>query len=322
MTLVYRLGRYRLEGAVYNLFDSQKFTSIKPGKTVPYDQYYFQPERNFQVSLEGEFLTARRALPITVAVLLMAATGGLAQAQLAQPGASLSAGGVAVRSPAELDPALILHRRRRPGDAPAAGRKEPRRTCTASRPALRTPERLAQARHDDEVEDVSAIADVLGPAFDLGRFPATARLFADLRNEDSVAAKQAKAFFKRERPWLNEPALDVCDDHTDVKNSYPSGHATMGYSAATVLANLMPGNAQVILARTTDYVESRLVCGVHYRSDLEAGHVLGTALVGRLMTKPDFMAELAAARAERTAAPIAPESGSSRLRTIPALRSD
>jgi iron complex outermembrane recepter protein len=55
LTATYRFGRYRLEGAVYNLFDSQKFTSIKPGKTVPYDQYYFQPERNFQVSLKVNF---------------------------------------------------------------------------------------------------------------------------------------------------------------------------------------------------------------------------------------------------------------------------
>ena len=55
LTVTYRFGRYRLEGAVYNLFDSQKFTSIKPGKTVPYDQYYFQPERNFQASLKVNF---------------------------------------------------------------------------------------------------------------------------------------------------------------------------------------------------------------------------------------------------------------------------
>jgi iron complex outermembrane receptor protein len=55
LTVAYRFGRYRLEGAVYNLFDSQQFTSIKPGKTVPYDQYYFQPERNFQVSLKVNF---------------------------------------------------------------------------------------------------------------------------------------------------------------------------------------------------------------------------------------------------------------------------
>ncbi len=55
LSVVYRFDRYRLEGAIYNLMDSQKFTSIKPGKTVPYDQYYFQPERNYQVSLKVNF---------------------------------------------------------------------------------------------------------------------------------------------------------------------------------------------------------------------------------------------------------------------------
>jgi iron complex outermembrane receptor protein len=55
LSVVYRFDRYRLEAAVYNMFDSQKFTSIKPGKTVPYDQYYFQPERNFQVSAKVNF---------------------------------------------------------------------------------------------------------------------------------------------------------------------------------------------------------------------------------------------------------------------------
>ena len=53
--MVYRFDRYRLEAAVYNVFDSQPFTNIKPGKTAAYDQYYFQPERNFQVSLKVNF---------------------------------------------------------------------------------------------------------------------------------------------------------------------------------------------------------------------------------------------------------------------------
>lgn len=55
LTLVYRFDRYRIEGAIYNLFNSQKFTSISPGKTVPYDQYYYQAERNFQLSLKVNF---------------------------------------------------------------------------------------------------------------------------------------------------------------------------------------------------------------------------------------------------------------------------
>jgi acid phosphatase (class A) len=242
-----------------------------------------------------------RLAAVGLAVALLGATAVQAQTQSAaavQPPAVSKFLG-----PGELDPALILPPPPKDDD-PAAieGRAELHRIAAT----VRTPERLAQAKQDDEIEDVRAIGSVLGPAFNIERFPATARLFADLRNEDSVAAKQAKAYFKRERPFLNDPELDVCDDRHDQKNSYPSGHATMGYSAAAVLANLMPGNAQVILAHTTDYVESRLVCGVHYRSDLEAGHVLGTALVNKLMTKPAFQAELEAARAELTAAHIAP----------------
>jgi iron complex outermembrane receptor protein len=55
LSVVYNFGRYRLQGAIYNLADSQKVTSVKPGKTVPYDQYYFQPGRNYQVSLKVNF---------------------------------------------------------------------------------------------------------------------------------------------------------------------------------------------------------------------------------------------------------------------------
>jgi len=205
-------------------------------------------------------------------------------------------------SPGDLDPALLLPAP--PSDAaPAAveGRAELHRIAAA-----RTPKRLAQARRDDEVEDVTALTGVLGPAFNLERLPATARLFADLRYEDNVAAKRAKAYFRRERPFLYDRTLDVCDDAHDVKNSYPSGHATMGYAAAAALEQLIPAKAQAVRARASDYAESRLVCGVHYRSDIDASQVLGAALVVKLLEKPDFKAEFEAARAELTAAHLAP----------------
>lgn len=236
------------------------------------------------------------------AVLALAAalTAGAAHAQLAPPAKPAPVS--KFLAPGDLDPATLLPPPPKDNDAAAVeGRAELHRIA-----ALRTPERMAQARRDDEIEDVRAIADVLGPAFDLQRFPATARLFADLRVEDAIAAKQAKAFFKRERPFAFDRALDVCDDAHDQKNSYPSGHATMGYAAAAVLTDLMPGNAQVILARASDYAESRLYCGVHYRADLEAGQVLGAVLVQKLMAKPAFRQELEAARAELTTAHIAP----------------
>ncbi|MDB5496669.1 MAG: phosphatase family protein [Phenylobacterium sp.] len=238
--------------------------------------------------------------PLALSAMLLAAGFAAARAQPAP--APKPAAASKFLSPGDIDAATLLPPPPK-DDAPATveGRGELHRIAAA-----RTAERLEQAKHDDEVEDIRSIADVFGPAFSLERFPATARLFADLRNEDSLAAKQAKAYFKRERPFLNDPELDVCDDRHDVKNSYPSGHATMGYAAAAVLANLMPGNAQVILARASDYAESRLYCGVHYRADIDAGQVLGNVLVQKLMAKPAFQAELEAARAELTAAHIAP----------------
>jgi acid phosphatase (class A) len=207
--------------------------------------------------------------------------------------------------PGELDPAQLLP------PPPADGSPEALAEIAELHrlEAARTPERFALAKHDDEFEDVTSIAMPLGPAFDLTRLPATAALFADLRTEDSVAAKRFKAYFQRTRPRVADPTLNPCkggEGADTSKAAYPSGHSTMGYAAAAVLSNLMPGNAQLIQARAADYAESRLICEAHYRRDIEAGHVLGVALVAELMTKPKFRAELEAARTELTATHIAP----------------
>jgi acid phosphatase (class A) len=203
--------------------------------------------------------------------------------------------------PGELDPAQLLPRP--PGDDSPETKAELAELHRIE--AARTPERFELAKHDDEFEDVTSIAAPLGPAFDLARFPATAALFEDVRLEDEFAGKRFKSFFARPRPDVLDPSLNPCERENG-KNSYPSGHSTIGYSAATVLSELMPGNAQVIQARAAEFAESRLVCGAHYRRDIEAGHVLGVALALELMKKPKFREELEAARAELTAAHIAP----------------
>jgi len=238
----------------------------------------------------------RQFTPLMVSVALLACGVGHS-----------NAAGSKFLKPSDLDSSLLLPPPPADGSPQAAAEIAELHALAASR----TPDRLARAEHDAEVENVNAIAEIFGPVLNLDKYPATARLFADLRNEDSVAAKAAKSVFRRPRPWevdaalAANPALEKCDKG-EPKSSYPSGHATMGYAAAEVLAQLMPGNAQIILARASDYAESRLICGVHFRRDTEASHVLATALVDKLMTKPAFQAEVEAARAELTAANIAP----------------
>jgi len=59
LTAVYNVGDWRLEAAVYNLLNDQSVTKIAPvnsDNTIDAaDQYFFQPERNFQVSARYNF---------------------------------------------------------------------------------------------------------------------------------------------------------------------------------------------------------------------------------------------------------------------------
>jgi acid phosphatase (class A) len=169
----------------------------------------------------------------------------------------------------------------------------------------RTADDLARAKNDASTEDVTAFAAVMGSGFDLKGLPKTTKLFADVREEEKTAAKLAKDYFKRTRPYAADPSLKSCVDKSDApKTSYPSGHATMGYSMAIVLAALAPEKAQTIMARASEYAENRLVCGVHYRRDIAAGEALGTAVSVELMSVPAFKNEFEAARDELRAAHI------------------
>lgn len=170
--------------------------------------------------------------------------------------------------------------------------------------AASSPERIAQAKWDDQHENPSLYDAALG--LKLESFPKTWALLKAVQNEGDAAASIAKVYFHRTRPWAVDPTLPRCDGTSTASpaTSYPSGHSTLSYSTGFVLARLLPGRAQVVLDRAADYAESRRVCGVHYPSDTEASHVLGTYVAGQLMANPTFAAQFDAARAELKAAHV------------------
>jgi acid phosphatase (class A) len=168
----------------------------------------------------------------------------------------------------------------------------------------RSPERRARAEWDDSHESIELFFATLGPGFDLKKLPATAKLVGIIDNEQSVAANIAKVYFKRNRPWAIDPTIRACDYKPDAKplTSYPSGHAMLSYSMGLILAQLMPEKSQAILARASDYAFSRVVCGAHYPSDIEASHVLATEMDMMMMDDKAFHAAFLAAKAELKAA--------------------
>ncbi|MGL6223297.1 MAG: acid phosphatase [Steroidobacteraceae bacterium] len=91
--------------------------------------------------------------------------------------------------------------------------------------------------------------------------------------------------------------------------SYPSGHASLGYVWGEVLAQVVPDRAAALRARGYEFGQSRVVCRVHWQSDVDAGRVVGQAVMPRLQQDSEFQADLAAARIEAQQArkhPVAP----------------
>ena len=80
--------------------------------------------------------------------------------------------------------------------------------------------------------------------------------------------------------------------------AYPSGHATWVFMAAVLLADMVPERRIAIWARAEDFARQRVVGGVHYRSDIDAGRIAGPAIAALMLANPRYRADAAVAAAD------------------------
>ena len=123
------------------------------------------------------------------------------------------------------------------------------------------------------------------------------RTLADL----GLATYPAKNAYQRKRPFLinGEPICSPEErEELATDGSYPSGHTAIGWGWALILSELAPDRAEHVLARGVAFGESRNVCNVHWRSDVQAGMIVGAAAYARLQNNAEFNAAMAAARVE------------------------
>jgi acid phosphatase (class A) len=121
----------------------------------------------------------------------------------------------------------------------------------------------------------------------------------------NLATAAAKDKYQRQRPFVAE-GQGTCTPAEEAglakDGSYPSGTAALGWAWALVLVQAAPQRMDAILQRGHAYGFSRVICGAHWQSDVEAGRVIGAATVARLQTDDTFKAQLALARDEVTQA--------------------
>lgn len=161
---------------------------------------------------------------------------------------------------------------------------------------------------NDVAEGAAAVLEnfacVLGTRIDQARVPAVINLLERARLDLARATRGPKVHYRRLRPFVGNEA-PICVQRSQAladSFSYPSGHATQGWAYALILAALVPEKATPILVRGRAYGESRIVCGVHWLSDVVAGRLTGTAVFAALMGDPTFRADLEKARTELRAA--------------------
>jgi len=136
----------------------------------------------------------------------------------------------------------------------------------------------------------------------------TPRLYMLLRRtltDAGLSTHTAKEHYQRKRPFMvnHQPTCTPDDEAYLRKNgSYPSGHTAIGLAWALILSEVAPDRGDAILARGRAFGESRIVCNLHWHSDVVAGRFMGAAAVARLHTDPLFRADLEAAKQEFVAA--------------------
>ncbi len=148
-------------------------------------------------------------------------------------------------------------------------------------------------------------ACALGAEISKTETPHLYRLLRRTLADAGLSTYRAKNHFRRKRPFMvnGRPTCTPEEEaHLRKDGSYPSGHAAIGWAWALILAELAPDRSDRLLARGLAFGQSRVICNVHWQSDVMMGRRLGAAAVARLHANPDFLAAMEAARSELQAA--------------------
>lgn len=154
----------------------------------------------------------------------------------------------------------------------------------------------------DEVQWTSkAFSEAAGIVISAEETPEIFKLAQGAQKDATATNRTAKNHFRRMRPYVyfNEPSLVYeADKENRSTFSYPSGHTIRGWVYALTLALVIPDSTEALIARAQEYGIHRVICGRHYKSDIDASLVEATAVMSKLLSNEDFLEQLEKARKE------------------------
>ncbi|MGV3578095.1 phosphatase PAP2 family protein [Brevundimonas sp.] len=230
------------------------------------------------------------------AALIAAAIGALAVPAAAQQAASDS----------YLDHAALQALADTVPPAPVAGSARDLADIAASDRlrALENTDRWMLATRHAELRPTLALAHfdcALGFRIGSEDSPRLTTILERVLHDANEAAELAKARAHRPRPVgadAERPACQVVSAANRASPSYPSGSATVGSAYGALIAALVPDKAAEATRVGHEIGVSRMVCAMHYPSDVAEGEKLGLIAFQRIAATPEYQADAVVARQE------------------------
>jgi acid phosphatase (class A) len=134
---------------------------------------------------------------------------------------------------------------------------------------------------------------------------ATPKLYRLLRKAEvdlSLIVDKAKQHFGQVRPFVKTDDHQTCapwDNQALLGSpSYPSGHTAYGWMQGLLFSGIDPADQDKIMQRARQYGESRIICNVHWYSDVESGRYLASAIFETFFQSEKFVQAYEEAKAE------------------------
>lgn len=162
-----------------------------------------------------------------------------------------------------------------------------------------------EAMHDANLGGggvASAFSSAFGSPITAKVTPELYKLLTNMiEDAGDLATRSAKEKYMRIRPFAFY-GTNTCNTNQQNEltrnGSYPSGHSSIGWATALVLAEINPERQNEILRRGFELGQSRVICGYHWQSDVDAARIVGSAVVATLHTSPAFQQQLQKAKSE------------------------
>lgn len=161
----------------------------------------------------------------------------------------------------------------------------------------RTPEQIERAKRGNTHTVMSMGLHLFGPDFTPKNLPKTHAILSKANKERSTIVHAGKRQWSRVRPYDRGLGVEPCLKR-QIGDSYPSGHSSSGAFLATLYSAILPEYETLFADEMHETMWSRVLGGVHYPTDTQAGKLLGALIAQEMLKHPPMQADIKIIRAE------------------------